>query len=103
MTENGYLGVFIPGHTDKTTGLSLDALGDLEPYWETVRALYAPFKVGRRSPTGTLYRHAGLQASQVFENLKAVHVQPLDGRWPLGRESVPATSHAITVSDISTS
>ncbi len=44
-------------HTDKATGLSLDALGDLEPYWEAVRTLYAPFEAGLRSPTGTLYRH----------------------------------------------
>ncbi|MGH3090107.1 MAG: biotin/lipoyl-containing protein, partial [Rubrobacteraceae bacterium] len=44
-------------HTDKKTGLSLDALGDLEPYWEAVRSLYAPFEAGLRSPTGTVYRH----------------------------------------------
>ncbi len=44
-------------HTDRATGLSLDDLGDLEPYWETVRTLYAPFEAGLRSPTGTLYRH----------------------------------------------
>ena len=44
-------------HTDKATGLSLDALGKMEPYWEAVRTLYAPFEAGLRSPTGTLYRH----------------------------------------------
>ncbi len=44
-------------HTDRATGLSLDALGDLEPYWERVRTLYAPFEAGLRSPTGTVYRH----------------------------------------------
>jgi pyruvate carboxylase len=44
-------------HTDRATGLSLDALGDMEPYWEAVRTLYAPFEAGLRSPTGTLYRH----------------------------------------------
>lgn len=44
-------------HTDRATGLSLDALGDLEPYWEAVRSLYAPFEAGLRSPTGTLYNH----------------------------------------------
>jgi pyruvate carboxylase len=44
-------------HTDRETGLSLDALGDLEPYWEAVRTLYAPFEAGLRSPTGTVYRH----------------------------------------------
>jgi len=44
-------------HTDRVTGLSLDVLGDLEPYWEAVRHLYAPFEMGLRSPTGTVYRH----------------------------------------------
>jgi pyruvate carboxylase len=29
----------------------------LEPYWEAVRSLYAPFEAGLRSPTGTVYRH----------------------------------------------
>jgi pyruvate carboxylase len=44
-------------HTERETGLSLDALADLEPYWEAVRTLYAPFEAGLRSPTGTVYRH----------------------------------------------
>ncbi len=44
-------------HTEQETGLSLDALGDLEPYWEAVRTLYAPFEAGLRAPTGTVYRH----------------------------------------------
>jgi pyruvate carboxylase len=44
-------------HTDRATGLSLQAVQDLEPYWEAVRALYAPFESGLRSPTGRVYRH----------------------------------------------
>ncbi len=44
-------------HTDRAAGLSLDALGDLEPYWEAVRRLYAPFEAGLAAPTGTIYRH----------------------------------------------
>ncbi len=44
-------------HTERETGLPLGALGDMEPYWEAVRTLYAPFEAGLRSPTGTLYRH----------------------------------------------
>ena len=44
-------------HTERETGLSLDSLADLEPYWEAVRTLYAPFEAGLRSPTGTVYRH----------------------------------------------
>ena len=43
--------------TDRATGLSLDAIGDMEPYWEAVRHVYAPFEAGLPSPTGTVYRH----------------------------------------------
>ena len=44
-------------HTDRATGLSLAAVCDLEPYWETVRKLYAPFESGLPSPTGRVYNH----------------------------------------------
>jgi pyruvate carboxylase len=44
-------------HTSRATGLSLDALIDLEPYWHTVRALYAPFENGLDAPTAGVYRH----------------------------------------------
>ncbi|MGI8675743.1 MAG: pyruvate carboxylase [Nocardioidaceae bacterium] len=41
----------------RTTGLDLGAVCDLEPYWEAVRRLYAPFEAGLPSPTGRVYRH----------------------------------------------
>ncbi len=44
-------------HGDRATGLDLAALSSLEPYWEAVRDLYAPFEAGLRAPTGTVYRH----------------------------------------------
>jgi pyruvate carboxylase len=44
-------------HTPRATGVSLDAVLDLEPYWEDVRAAYAPFETGLRAPTGRIYRH----------------------------------------------
>jgi pyruvate carboxylase len=44
-------------HTERATGISLDALNDLEPYWATVRQLYAPFEAGLPAPTGRVYRH----------------------------------------------
>jgi pyruvate carboxylase len=44
-------------HTDRATGLSLDALNDLEPYWEAVRELYGPFESGLSAPTGRVYHH----------------------------------------------
>ncbi|MCH6229831.1 pyruvate carboxylase [Microbacterium sp. CFH 31415] len=44
-------------HTDRDTGLSLQAVSDLEPYWEGVRHLYRPFESGLASPTGRVYHH----------------------------------------------
>jgi pyruvate carboxylase len=44
-------------HTERATGLSLGAVGDLEPYWEAVRRVYAPFESGLASPTGRVYHH----------------------------------------------
>ena len=44
-------------HTDRDTGLDLQAVSDLEPYWEAVRHLYRPFESGLPSPTGRVYHH----------------------------------------------
>ncbi len=44
-------------HTDRDTGISLAAVSDLEPYWEAVRRVYAPFESGLASPTGRVYTH----------------------------------------------
>ncbi|MGY1673458.1 pyruvate carboxylase [Geodermatophilus sp. SYSU D00710] len=43
--------------TDRATGVSLAAVNDLEPYWEAVRRVYAPFESGLPSPTGRVYTH----------------------------------------------
>ncbi|TMS52272.1 pyruvate carboxylase [Mycobacterium sp. DBP42] len=47
-------------HTEYDTGLSLHAVCDLEPYWEALRKVYAPFDVAASvppSPTGRVYAH----------------------------------------------
>ncbi|WP_104196182.1 pyruvate carboxylase [Cryobacterium sp. M15] len=44
-------------HTERDTGISLRATTDLEPYWEAVRTLYAPFESGLSAPTGRVYSH----------------------------------------------
>ncbi|HWJ82261.1 MAG TPA: pyruvate carboxylase [Nocardioides sp.] len=44
-------------HSDRETGLDLAAVSALEPYWEAVRRVYAPFESGLASPTGRVYRH----------------------------------------------
>ena len=44
-------------HTERATNLDLRAVMDLEPYWEAVRKIYAPFESGLPSPTGRVYDH----------------------------------------------
>lgn len=44
-------------HTPYDTGLSLQAVCDLEPYWEALRRVYAPFESGLPAPTGRVYSH----------------------------------------------
>ena len=44
-------------HTERDTGLDLQAVCDLEPYWEAVRKVYAPFESGLPAPTGRVYTH----------------------------------------------
>ncbi|HEY9305345.1 MAG TPA: biotin/lipoyl-containing protein, partial [Mycobacterium sp.] len=44
-------------HTERDTGLSLSAVCALEPYWEALRKVYAPFESGLPGPTGRVYHH----------------------------------------------
>lgn len=44
-------------HSEYDTGVSLTAVCDLEPYWEALRKVYAPFESGLPSPTGRVYTH----------------------------------------------
>ncbi|MEO6795109.1 MAG: pyruvate carboxylase, partial [Mycobacterium sp.] len=61
-------------HTEFDTGLSLSAVCDLEPYWEAVRKVYAPFESGLAGPTGRVYRHEipGGQLSNLHQQAKAL-------------------------------
>jgi pyruvate carboxylase len=44
-------------HSARPSGLDLQAMCDLEPYWELVRRVYAPFEAGLPAPTGRVYHH----------------------------------------------
>ncbi len=44
-------------HSPRETGLDIAAVMALEPYWEAVRRLYAPFESGVPAPTGRVYVH----------------------------------------------
>ncbi|GAA0994481.1 pyruvate carboxylase [Subtercola frigoramans] len=61
-------------HTERDTGISLQAVSDLEPYWEAVRELYRPFESGLPGPTGRVYKHEipGGQLSNLRQQAKAL-------------------------------
>jgi pyruvate carboxylase len=44
-------------HTPRDTGIRLQNVLDLEPYWEAVRLVYRPFESGLAGPTGRVYKH----------------------------------------------
>ncbi|GAA3863976.1 pyruvate carboxylase [Leifsonia kafniensis] len=44
-------------HTERDTGIPLQNVLDLEPYWEAVRMVYRPFESGLAGPTGRVYKH----------------------------------------------
>ncbi len=44
-------------NTEHDTGIALEAVTSLEPYWEAVRKVYSPFESGLPGPTGRVYTH----------------------------------------------
>ncbi|WP_447003863.1 pyruvate carboxylase [Saccharothrix isguenensis] len=74
-------------YTERATGLDLRAVCDLEPYWESVRKVYAPFESGIPGPTGRVYSHeipggqlsnlrtqaVALGLGQKFEEIEAMY------------------------------
>ena len=44
-------------HTERDSGIALQNVLDLEPYWEAVRAVYKPFESSLPAPTGRVYKH----------------------------------------------
>ncbi|MCG7236743.1 pyruvate carboxylase [Corynebacterium sp. ACRQP] len=68
--------------TERDTGIDLQAVFDMEPYWEAVRQVYAPFESGIPGPTGRVYKHEipGGQLSNLRTQAKALG---LEGRFEL--------------------
>ena len=56
-------------HTDRDTGLDIDAIRELSDYWEGVRAQYVAFESGLAAPASEVYLHE-MPGGQ-FTNLKA--------------------------------
>ena len=71
-------------HTERDTGLDLEALDGLSRYWAAVRELYYPFEEGLQAPSADVYQHE-MPGGQ-FTNLRQqARTLGLEGRW----EDVP--------------
>ena len=68
-------------HTDRDTGLSMQAVREISDYWEEVRSHYAAFETGMQAPSSEVYLHE-MPGGQ-FTNLKAQAASlGLEDRWP---------------------
>ncbi len=67
-------------HTNRDTGLDLDALNRISDYWEQVRSHYYPFEEGIKSGTAEVYTHEmpGGQFTNLKQQAKSLG---LEHRW----------------------
>ena len=67
-------------HSDRDTGLDINAIRDISDYWEAVRGQYAAFESGMQAPSSEVYLHE-MPGGQ-FTNLKAqARSLGLEERW----------------------
>ncbi len=68
-------------HTDRDTGIDLEALDRVSRYWAAVRELYYPFEEGIKAPLPDVYQHEmpGGQYTNLRQQARALG---LDDRWP---------------------
>jgi len=67
-------------HTDRDTGLDIDAIREISDYFEAVRGQYAAFESGLQAPASEVYLHE-MPGGQ-FTNLKAqARSLGLEDRW----------------------
>ena len=67
-------------HTERDTGLDIEAIREISDYWEAVRNQYAAFEAGLKAPASEVYLHE-MPGGQ-FTNLKAqARSMGLGERW----------------------
>ncbi|MDF0599727.1 pyruvate carboxylase [Psychromarinibacter sp. C21-152] len=67
-------------HTERDTGLDVEAIREMSNYWEAVRGQYAAFESGMQAPASEVYLHE-MPGGQ-FTNLKAqARSLGLEERW----------------------
>jgi pyruvate carboxylase len=81
-TSQATLGTIVEAirHSDRATGLDIEAIRRISDYWEDVRGQYAAFESGLQAPSSEVYLHE-MPGGQVT-NLKAqARSMGLEDRW----------------------
>ena len=81
-TSQATLGTLVEAlkHSDRDTGLDMNAIRHISNYWEAVREHYVAFESGMQSPSSEVYLHE-MPGGQ-FTNLKAqARSMGLEDRW----------------------
>ena len=81
-TSQATLGTLVEAlkHSDRETGLDIEAIRRISNYWEAVREHYVAFESGMQSPSSEVYLHE-MPGGQ-FTNLKAqARSMGLEDRW----------------------
>ncbi|MEO0916515.1 MAG: biotin/lipoyl-containing protein, partial [Pseudomonadota bacterium] len=81
-TSQATLGTLVEAlkHSERATGLDIDAIRRISNYWEAVRGHYVAFESGMQSPSSEVYLHE-MPGGQ-FTNLKAqARSMGLEDRW----------------------
>ena len=82
-TSQATLGTLVEAlrHSDRATGLDIEAIRRMSNYWEAVREHYLAFESGMQSPSSEVYLHE-MPGGQ-FTNLKAqARSLGLEEKWP---------------------
>jgi pyruvate carboxylase len=81
-------------HTERATGISLDAIEAFEPYWEAVRRMYAPFDIGIPAPTTRVYRHE-MPGGQISNLRQQAIALGLGDRWEMVEDLYAAANRIL--------
>jgi pyruvate carboxylase len=83
MTSQPPLGSIVAAlrHSERDTGLDLDAVREISTYWEGVRRLYAGFESDMRAGTSEVYLHE-MPGGQVTNLRAQARAMGLEERWP---------------------
>ena len=82
LTSQAAIGSLVEAlrHGERDTGLSMDAIRQIDDYWEGIRRIYAGFEADMRNPTSEVYLHE-MPGGQVTNLRAQARSMGLEERW----------------------